>query len=233
MKATGFQLVSDPLVGNRLCGSSGLSSNSQRPGGGVTRRRSPSPKEVEEGIAHTPQNGTRPRRDTRVTGGVAWGRSWNSTPSRARRGRGGEAARAEDRRVSGVLSHPPLLTNGAVPAPQNARCAAGRFAQSGILSGSTPARTQQAYRALSSSNRAYSRVRSPSQMTLDTVPRFSGSSVGSQDARGGASSFDRRGLLRAGTSARSQQGCRAPLTSGGAGSRANHCLPIPTSAIPG
>ena len=70
-------------------------------------------------------------------------------------------------------------------------------------------------------------------MTPDTVPRFSDSSVGSHDARRGASSFDRRDLLRTGAPARSQQRCRAPLASSGAGSRAIHCPPIPTGAIPG
>ena len=233
VKAMGLKLVSDPLVGSILCGRSGLSSTSQRPGREVTRRRSPSPMEVGEDLAHTPLNGARSRRDTRVTKGVAWGRSRNPTFSRARRGRGGEEARSEDRRVSGVLSHPPLLTNGAVPAPQDARRAAERLAQPGILSGSTPARTQQAYRALPSSSSANIRVQSPSQITPDTAPSFSDSSVGSQDARHGASSFDRRGLLRVGASSRSQQGCRAPLTSSGAASRAIHCPSIPTGAIPG
>ena len=103
--------------------------------------------------------------------------------------------------------------NEAVPAPQNARCAAGSSAQPRILCGSTPERTQQGHHAFPSSDGVHS-------MPSDTGLRFRDSSFCSQDARRGANSFVRGGLLGAGTSTRTSR-------------RASNPLPIPPGATPG
>ena len=165
-------------------------------------------------------HGTRYRHDVHITGGVGQSRRRGSTPIRARRGRGSENGRA-----SGGLSHTPPLTRGTVPGPQNVRRAAGSFAQSGILNGST-ARSQQGYRMPLASDGAHRRVRSSpwlppdtapssrdsnsSRMLPGTAPSSRDSNSGSQGAHRRTSSFVWRGLLGGGTPARSQQGTGRP-----------------------
>ena len=126
------------------------------------------------------------------------GRRRGSIPSLIRRGRGGEVAPTENGTTSDGPSHSPLLMNEAVPAPQNFRRAAGSSAQPKILCGSTPERTQQGYQAFPSSDDVHGM---PSNMAL----RFRDSSFCSQDARRGANSFVRGGLLGPGTSTRTSR----------------------------
>ena len=108
-RAACAQLVSGPQVGNRFGGRHCLPSTSQHAGGETTRRRSPSPIEVEGGHVHTSQRSTRRRRHTCVTGGVSLGRRRGSIASRVRGGRGGEVAPTENGRTSDGPSHSPLL----------------------------------------------------------------------------------------------------------------------------
>ena len=60
-RVAGAQLVSGPQVVNGLGGRHCLPSTRQRAGRGTTRRRSPSPVEVEDGHIHIPQPRTRRR----------------------------------------------------------------------------------------------------------------------------------------------------------------------------
>ena len=149
---------------------------SQHAGRGTTRRRGPSPIEVEGGYVHRSQRRTRTRRNTCVTGGVALSRRRSSIGSRARRGQGGEVAPTENGRKSDGPSHSSLLLSGAVPSSQNAGRAAGSSTQTRSLSGSTPARTQQGYQALPCSDGVHSRVWSSPQMPSYTAPRSRDSS---------------------------------------------------------
>ena len=108
-RVAGAQLVAGPQVVNGLGGRHCLPNTCQSAGRGTTRRRSPSPMEVEGGHIHSSQRGTRRRRHTCVAGGVGLGRKRGSIPSRVRRGRAGKVAPTENGRTSDGPSHSPLL----------------------------------------------------------------------------------------------------------------------------
>lgn len=74
-------------------------------------------------------------------------RGCGSTTVRPVRGRMGMAEHTESGWTNGALAHPPLLLRRTAPASQYDCCSAISLAPTGLVGGSTPAKSQQINRA--------------------------------------------------------------------------------------
>ena len=145
--------------------------------------------------------------------------------------RPGTAPRSRD-------SNSPRMPQGTAPSSrdsnsgsQDAHRGASSFVRRGLLGGGTPARGQQGYRSLLASRDAGSMARySPSMPGATRGSRDS--SHGPQDARRTAGNSFPTGPSARSTPGRSQHGCRALLTGGGAQNGARSSPFLPPNAAP-